>query len=235
MYRRVLLKLSGEALLDPTGAPISQDFLSYISKEVAMLVNDGVQVAVVVGGGNIFRGLQAGDSGIDRVTGDHMGMLATIINSLALSSAFQSAGLVARVMSAVEVDPLAEPFIRGRAIRHLEKGRVVIFGGGTGNPFFTTDTAAALRAVEIGADILIKATKVDGLYDKDPMRFDDAILIEKTTFKQAIEQGLKVMDTTALTLCAENNLSLRIVNIFKSGAMQQAVAGEQVGSLVTVK
>lgn len=234
-YRRVLLKLSGEALLDESGAPISQNFLSYIAKEVKELVDGGTQVAIVVGGGNIFRGLQAGSHAIERVTGDHMGMLATIINALALSSAFQTVGLVARVMSAIEVDPLAEPFIRGRAVRHLEKGRVVVFGGGTGNPFFTTDTAAALRGIEIGADILIKATKVDGLYDKDPLRFDDAVLIEKTTFKQAIEQGLKVMDATALTLCAENNLSLRIVNIFKSGAMQQAVAGEQVGSLVTVE
>lgn len=232
MYSRVLLKLSGEALLDASGMPISQTFLSYIAEEVKTLVDSGVQVAIVVGGGNIFRGLQAGTSGIDRVTGDHMGMLATIINSLALSSAFKTAGLDARVLSAIEVDPLAEPFIRGRAIRHLEKGRVVVFGGGTGNPFFTTDTAAALRAIEICADILIKATKVDGLFDKDPMKFDDAQLIPQTTFKQAIEQNLKVMDATALTLCEENNMPLRIVNIFNRGAMKQAVEGEQIGSLV---
>ncbi len=232
MYRRVLLKLSGEALLGDGSVPISHDFLNYVAQEIYSLKSDGIEVAIVVGGGNIFRGLQASESGIDRVTGDHMGMLATIINSLAISSALKGAGMDARVMSAVEVNPLAEPFIRGRAVRHLEKGRVVIFAGGTGNPFFTTDTAAALRAVEINADILIKATKVDGLFDKDPVRFSDAKLIKKTTFQDAIERGLKVMDTTALALCEENGLPVRILNIFEQGMMRRALRGEDIGSLI---
>jgi len=234
MYKRVLLKISGEALLGKDGSPIDNSFLTFLSSEIKMLVDEKIDVAVVVGGGNIFRGLsESKKTGIDRVTGDHMGMLATVINSLALKSAFEKAGMTARVMTAIEIDRVAEPFIRGKAERHLEKGRVVIFGAGTGNPFFTTDTAAALRASEIKADLLVKATKVDGLYSEDPMKNKDAKFIKQTTFKEAIKQNLKVMDTSALSLCSENNIPVKIVNIFKSGNIYKAVKTNEIGSIVT--
>ncbi len=237
MYKRVLLKISGEAMLSKDGSPIDQGFLDFLAGEVAAVFETGVQISIVVGGGNIFRGISVSKgSGIDRTTGDNMGMLATMINALALQGAFEKNNIPTRVMSAIAMNRVAEPFIRRRAIRHLEKGRVVIFGAGTGNPFFTTDTAAALRAVEIEADLLVKATKVDGLYDKDPAKFDDAEFIEKTTFQQAIEKQLRVMDTSALSLCAENNLPVKIVNIFKKGSMLKALDTENsVGSLVTVE
>ncbi len=234
MYRRILLKLSGEALLAPDGAPIAPQFLSYLAGEVEQVVKEGVQTAIVVGGGNIFRGLQQTErTGIDRATGDYMGMIATVINALALQSAFEKQGIATRVQSAIEMSKVAEPYIRRRAIRHLEKGRVVIFGAGTGNPFFTTDTAAALRAVEIGADLLIKATKVDGLYDKDPARNRDAVFIKHTTFAEALRKGYQVMDASALQLCAENKLAVKIVNIFTSGAILAALRGDDAGSLIT--
>ncbi len=235
MYRRILLKLSGEALLAPDGAPIAPQFLSYLAGEVEQVVKEGIQTAIVVGGGNIFRGLQQTErTGIDRATGDYMGMIATVINALALQSAFEKQGIATRVQSAIEMSKVAEPYIRRRAIRHLEKGRVVIFGAGTGNPFFTTDTAAALRAVEIGADLLIKATKVDGLYDKDPARNRDAVFIKRTTFAEALRKGYQVMDASALQLCAENKLAIKIVNIFTPGAILAALRGDDIGSLITV-
>ena len=234
MNKRVLLKISGEALLCKDGKPIDQSFLAYLSKEIKSVYDIGVEVAIVVGGGNIFRGLNANrETGLDRVTGDYMGMLGTVINSLALKTAFEASGMPSRAMTAIEIPKVAEPFIRGRALRHLDKKRVVIFGAGTGNPYFTTDTAAALRAAEINADLLIKATRVDGLYDKDPEKNSDAVLIEKTTYKEALAKKLRVMDMTALSLCEENNLPLRILNIFEEGNILRAVNGENIGSLVT--
>jgi len=234
MYHRILLKLSGEALLAQDGTPIDPGFLDYLASEVSTVVQKGIQTAIVVGGGNIFRGLQQTErTGIDRATGDYMGMIATLINALALQSSFEKHGMATRVQSALEMEKVAEPYIRRRAIRHLEKGRVVIFGAGTGNPFFTTDTAAALRAVEIGADILVKATKVDGLYDKDPARHCDATLIKKTTFKEALKKGYQIMDATALQLCAENNLPIKIVNIFKQGTILKALQSNRVGSTIS--
>ncbi len=234
MYRRVLLKLSGEALLASDGSPIDPQFLDFLSAEVGAITQKGIQTAVVVGGGNIFRGLQeSSKTGIDRATGDYMGMLATVINSLALQASFEKHGLPTRVQSAIEMNKIAEPYIRRRAIRHLEKGRIVIFGAGTGNPFFTTDTAAALRAVEIGADLLIKATKVDGLYDKDPVKHKNAAFIKHTSFHEAIEKGYKVMDASALTLCAENELTVKIVNIYTPGNILKAILSDDTGSTIT--
>ncbi|HRZ79077.1 MAG TPA: UMP kinase [bacterium] len=234
VYKRVLLKISGEALLAHDGKPIDQGFLTYLSKEIKPVFDAGVQIAIVVGGGNIFRGLNANtETGLDRVTGDHMGMLGTVINSLALKAAFEAHGMPARAMTAIEINKVAEPFIRGKALRHLEKGRIVIFGAGTGNPYFTTDTAAALRAAEIGAEVLIKATKVDGLYDKDPAKFKDAVFIEKTTYQDAISRKLRVMDMTALSLCEENRLPIKILNIFKEGNIYRGVMEEGTGSLVS--
>jgi len=213
MIKRVLLKISGEALLCSDGKPVDNSFLSYLSKEIKLVYDMGVQVAVVVGGGNIFRGVDAnGKTGLDRVTGDYMGMLGTVINSLALKMAFETNGMYSRVMTAIEINKVAEPFIRGRAIRYLEKKMVVIFGAGTGNPYFTTDTAAALRAAEIDAELLIKATNVDGLYNTDPNKSNDAVLIKKTTYQDAITNKLRVMDMTALTLCDENKLPLRVLD-----------------------
>ncbi|MBR6245128.1 UMP kinase [bacterium] len=234
LYKRVLLKLSGEAMLSADGKPIDQNFLSYISGEVGDLRRNGIEVAIVIGGGNIFRGLSANsETGLDRVTGDNMGMLGTVINSLALKASFEAHGMPAVVMSALEIDKVAEFFVRDNAVRHLEEGKIVIFGAGTGNPFFTTDTAAALRANEIGADLLIKATKVDGLYDKDPKKFADAKFIKEITFAEAVERKLRVMDLTALTLCEENRLCVKIVNVFQKGNILKAVEGNETGSLVT--
>lgn len=234
LYKRILLKLSGEALLATDGKPIDQKFLNYLSNEIKPVYENGVQIAIVVGGGNIFRGLNANaETGLDRVTGDYMGMLGTVINSLALKAAFEAAGMPSRTMTAIEIDKVAEPFIRGRALRHLEKGRIVIFGAGTGNPYFTTDTAAALRAAEIGAEVLLKATKVDGLYDKDPNKYKDAVFIKRTTYQEAIEKKLRVMDMTALSLCEENGLPVKIVNIFEKGNIFKALTDDKTGSMVT--
>ncbi len=221
-------------MLSHDGKPIDQNFLSYLSNEIKPVVESGVQVAIVVGGGNIFRGLTANaETGLDRVTGDHMGMLGTVINALALKAAFEAHGMPSRAMTAIEINKVAEPFIRGKAIKHLEQGKIVIFGAGTGNPFFTTDTAAALRAAEIGADLLVKATKVDGLYDKDPKKFADAVFIKKTTYQDAIARKLKVMDMTAISLCEENKLPVKIINIFKKGNIFKALNSDEIGSLVT--
>ncbi len=232
-FKRVLLKLSGEAFGGSKGQGIDPDFLRYIANEIKKVYDEGVQIAVVVGGGNIFRGIQGEDIGIDRATGDYMGMLATLINALALQNALENvAGLPTRVLSALEIRAVAEPYIRRRAIRHLEKGRVVIFGAGTGNPFFSTDTAAALRAAEIKADLIIKATKVDGIYTDDPKKNPKAEKIEEISHMEALNRGLKVMDPTALTLARENNIPILVLDIFQPDNLLKAVKGERVGSLV---
>ncbi|WP_448587565.1 UMP kinase [Thermocrinis sp.] len=232
-YGRVLLKLSGEAFAGNLSYGIDSAFLEYITGEIASLVEVGVQVAVVIGGGNIFRGISGLEIGIDRATGDYMGMLATVINALALQSALERIkGLPTRVLSALEIRQVAEPYIRRRAIRHLEKGRVVIFAAGTGNPFFSTDTAGALRATEISAQLFIKATKVDGIYTDDPVKNPKAEFIEEISYLEAINRGLRVMDHTALTLCMENKIPIMVLNINKPGNLLRAVMGERVGSLV---
>ncbi len=233
VYKRVLLKLSGEAFAGEQDFGIDPKFLEYISLEIKSLVDVGVQTAIVIGGGNIFRGIEGLEIGIDRATGDYMGMLATVINALALQSALERiAQIPTRVLSAIEMRQIAEPYIRRRAIRHLEKGRVVIFAAGTGNPFFSTDTAGALRAVEIGADLLIKATKVDGIYTDDPLKNPNAEFIQEIAYLEAINRGLRVMDYTAMTLCKENKLPILVLNIKKPGNLLRAVMGERVGSLV---
>ncbi len=232
-YRRILLKLSGEAFAGESGYGIDSSFLEYVSKEIEQVHTLGVQVAVVIGGGNIFRGVEGEDIGIDRATGDYMGMLATIINALALQSALERyTGIPTRVLTAIEMRQVAEPYIRSRAVRHLEKGRVVIFAGGTGNPFFSTDTAAALRAAEISADVVLKATKVDGVYDKDPTKYKDALLIREITYLEAINRGIRVMDHTALTLCSENSIPIIVFNIKKRGNLSEVVKGKEIGSVV---
>ncbi|ADC90114.1 uridylate kinase [Thermocrinis albus DSM 14484] len=233
MYTRVLVKLSGEAFAGKQGFGIDSEFLAYISEEIKSLVTAGVQTAVVIGGGNIFRGLEGTSMGIDRATGDYMGMLATVINALALQSALERlAQIPTRVLSAIEMRQVAEPYIRRRAIRHLEKGRVVIFAAGTGNPYFSTDTAAALRAAEIEAQLLIKATKVDGIYTGDPQKDPNVEFIEEITYKEVINRNLRVMDHTALTLCMENKIPIMVLNIHKPGNLLKAVSGQRVGSLV---
>ncbi len=232
-YKRVLLKLSGEAFGGEKGSGIDPEFLRYISNEIKKVYDEGVQLAIVVGGGNIFRGIQGEDIGIDRATGDYMGMLATLINALALQNALENiAKIPTRVLSALEVRAVAEPYIRRRAIRHLEKGRVVIFGAGTGNPFFSTDTAAVLRAAEIKADLIIKATKVDGIYTDDPKKNPKAEKIDEISYLEALNRGLKVMDHTALTLAKENKIPILVLDVFKPDNLLKAVKGEKVGSLV---
>lgn len=232
-YKRVLIKLSGEAFAGNQEFGIDPKFLEYISYEIKSLLDIGVQTAVVIGGGNIFRGVEGMEIGIDRATADYMGMLATVINALALQSALERiVQIPTRVLSAIDMRQVAEPYIRRRAIRHLEKGRVVIFAAGTGNPFFSTDTAGALRAIEIGADLFIKATKVDGIYTDDPIKNPNAEFIEEISCLEAINMGLKVMDHTAMTLCKDNKLPILIININKPGNLLKAVIGERVGSLI---
>jgi uridylate kinase (EC 2.7.4.-) len=232
-YKRVLLKLSGEAFAGDRGYGIDPNFLEYITAEIKSLVDEGVQLAVVIGGGNIFRGITGLEIGIDRATGDYMGMLATVINALALQSALEKLrGIPTRVLSAIEMRQVAEPYIRRRAIRHLEKGRVVIFAAGTGNPFFSTDTAGALRAAEISAQLFIKATKVDGIYTDDPIKNPRAEFIDEISYLETINRGIRVMDHTALTLCMENKIPILVLNINKPGNLLRAVRGERVGSLV---
>ena len=232
-YKRILLKLSGEALQDKkTGEPLSPKILSSIAQQIKQLRDLDVEVAVVVGGGNIFRGLTGGTCGIDRTTGDYMGMLATVINSLALQSTLEAHGIYTRVLSAINMPAIAEPFIRRRAIRHMEKGRVVILAGGTGNPFFTTDTAAALRGREMGVDIVLKATKVDGVYTSDPKKDPAARRYADLTFDEAIVKNLKVMDATALALCRDQDMLLKVFSIFEPGALKRVVMGEDEGTLV---
>jgi uridylate kinase len=231
-YKRILLKLSGEAFMGSQEYGVDPAVLGQVAQEVADLSKLGVEVAIVIGGGNIFRGAGLAKGGMDRVTGDHMGMLATVINALALQDAIERTGRFCRVMSAIRINQVCEDYIRRRAVRHLEKGRIVVFAAGTGNPFFTTDTAASLRAIEINAELMIKATKVDGVYDADPMQRSDARRYERLTFDEALERRLGVMDTTALVMCRDNNLPIRVMNMFAKGDLKRLVMGEPVGTLV---
>ncbi len=233
-YRRLLVKLSGEALMGSQPFGIEPAVVRDIARELVAVRELGAQTAVVVGGGNIIRGVSAHEQGIDRITGDSMGMLATVINALALSSALEHLGAETRVQTAIEMHQVAEPFIRRRAIRHLEKGRIVLFAGGTGSPFFTTDSAAALRANEIHADVLIKATKVDGVYDMDPVGNPEARLIPRLTYREVLRKGLRVMDAAAISLCMETGIPVLVLNIYRPGLLKRAVLGEEVGSLVGV-
>jgi uridylate kinase len=232
-YKRILLKLSGEALMGAESYGIDPAVATQIARDVADIQSMGVETAIVIGGGNIFRGVAASARGMDRATADYMGMLATIINALALQDALEQQGVTTRVVTAIEMRAVAEPFIRRRAIRHLEKGRVVVFGGGTGNPYFSTDTAAALRAMEIKADVILKATKVDGIYTADPMLEPSATRFDHISYLQVLEQGLKVMDATAISLCMDNRLPIVVFNLRTPGNIRRAIAGEPVGSLVT--
>ena len=230
--KRYLLKLSGEALIGKYNYGIDPDIVNDISVNIVEVNKTKNQLAVVVGGGNIFRGAGLAEAGLDRVTGDNIGMLATVINSLALQDAIEKLGTQCRVMSAVRINQISEDYIRRRAIRHLEKGRVVIFAAGTGNPFFTTDTAASLRAIEINADMVLKATKVDGVYDKDPEKDKSAKLYKKLSYNQVLHDELKVMDTTAVVLCKENNIPLRVFNMLKKGALMSIINGEEAGTII---
>ncbi len=232
-YRRILLKLSGEALLGELDYGIDPKVSSRIAREVAAVVDADIQVGIVVGGGNIFRGKGLAASGIDRITGDHMGMLATVMNALGLQDALEREGVTTRVMSAISVREVCEDYIRRRAVRHLEKGRAVIFAAGTGNPFFTTDTAASLRAIEIGADLMIKATKVDGIYTADPKLVPDAQRYEHISYDDVIERKLAVMDTNAIVLCRDQSMPIRIINLNRPGELQRLIEGESVGTLVS--
>ena len=232
-YRRIVLKLSGEALAGSQGYGIDPQMLVRMAAEIREVTTLGVQVAIVIGGGNIFRGIAASAGGMDRATADYMGMLATVINALALQDALEKAGLQTRVLSAIEMRAVAEPYIRRRAIRHLEKGRVVIFAAGTGNPFFTTDTAGALRAVEIGADAIIKATKVDGIYSADPQRDAQAQRLARVTYIDVLNRGLQVMDSAAISLCMDNKLPIIVFDLTRSGNIKRIVLGEPVGSIVS--
>ena len=233
-YKRILLKLSGEALMGQKQFGIDNDRLKQYAEEIKRVLDAGLEVAIVIGGGNIFRGVQAEEGGMERTQGDYMGMLATVINSMALQSALESAGVDTRLQSAIELKQIAEPFIRRRAVRHLEKGRVVIFGGGTGNPFFTTDSAASLRAIEIDADVILKGTRVDGIYTADPEKDPTAQRFETITFDEVYEKGLKVMDMTAITLCNENKLPIVVFDMNKEGNLHRLISGEDVGTLVNL-
>lgn len=233
-YKRILLKLSGEALMGSRQYGIDPIRLAEYAQDIKSVVDNGVEVAVVIGGGNIFRGIAGASNGMDRVQGDHMGMLATIINGLALQSALEDTGVPTRLQSAIKINEVAEPFIRRRAIRHLEKGRVVIFGGGTGNPYFTTDSAAVLRAIEIGADVILKGTRVDGIYNTDPEKDKSAIKFDHISFDDVLQKGLKVMDTTAFTLSQENELPIIVFDMNKKGNLYKVVSGEKVGTKVNL-
>ena len=231
-YKKILLKLSGEALMGDQEFGISSDVIASYAKQIKEIVDLGVEVSIVIGGGNIFRGLSGAAQGVDRVTGDHMGMLATVINSLALQNSIEKLGVPTRVQTAIEMPKVAEPFIKRRAQRHLEKGRVVIFGAGTGNPYFTTDTAAALRAIEMETDVVIKATKVDGIYDKDPVKYPDAKKYETVTYNEVLAKDLKVMDATAISLCRENKLPIIVFNSLIEGNLKKVIMGEHIGTIV---
>ncbi len=231
-YRRVLLKLSGEALMGGDAYGINPETLARLAAEIKTVVEAGVQVGVVIGGGNIFRGVAGSAQGMERASADYMGMLATVINALALANALEREGVTVRVQSAIRMDQVVEPYVRRRAIRHLERGRVVIFAAGTGNPFFTTDTAATLRGIEIGADIVFKATKVDGVYDRDPVRHPEAKRYDVITYGEVLAKRLGVMDATAIALCREQNMPLRVFSINKSGSLKRAALGENEGTLV---
>jgi len=231
-YKRVLLKLSGEALMGEKNFGIDHKRLSIYAAEIKAAADAGVEIAIVIGGGNIFRGIQTDNGAIERVQGDYMGMLATMINSMALQSALESAGMDTRLQSAIKMEQIAEPFIRRRAVRHLERGRVVIFGAGTGNPYFTTDTAASLRAIEIEADVILKGTRVDGIYDSDPEKNPDSKKFEEISFDEVYKLGLNVMDMTAFTLCNENNLPILVFDMNTEGNLKALLEGEKVGTLV---
>ncbi len=232
VYSRVLLKLSGEALMGSKPYGIDPEIVQSIAKDVSKVVEDGTQLAIVVGGGNIFRGLKGSSAGMDRATADYVGMLATVMNAITLQDGLERAGVPTRVQTAIEMQQIAEPYIRRRAIRHLEKGRVVVFGGGCGNPFFTTDTTSALRAAEINADVIFKATKVDGVYSKDPQKYSDAIKYDSLSFQDVLSQEIAVMDSTAIALCKDNNIPIVVFNIFEPGNINKAVAGEEIGSRI---
>lgn len=231
-YKRILLKLSGESLMGSKQFGIDNQRLANYAAEIKEIHEMGIEIAIVIGGGNIFRGVQAEEGGMDRTHGDYMGMLATMINSMALQSALETSGLQTRLLSAIEMKAIAEPFIRRRAVRHLEKGRIVIFGAGTGNPFFTTDSAASLRAIEINADVILKGTRVDGIYTADPFKDSSAIKYEQITFNEVYQQGLNVMDLTAFTLCKENNLPIIVFDMDTPGNLKDLLKGKKVGTLV---
>ncbi len=233
IYRRVLLKFSGEALAGESGFGIDPSKAIQLSNEIKSVHDLGVSIILIVGAGNIFRGIQAAAKGMDRVTGDYLGMLATIMNAISLQDALEHTGVETRTLSAIAVSQIAEPYIRRRALRHLEKGRIVIVAGGTGNPYFTTDTAAVLRATELDAEVVVKATKVDGVFDKDPVKHGDAVKYNTITFDEVLNKNLRVMDLTAITLCKENNLPLRVLNMYDSGSMVRMLQGEDIGTLVT--
>lgn len=232
LYRRVLLKLSGESLMGKDAYGINREVLSGIVRDIAEVHGLGVELAIVIGGGNIYRGMSATAQGVPRATGDYMGMLATVMNALALQEAFEEAGLPTRVQSALAIERVAEPYSRRRALSHLGKGRIVVFAAGTGSPFFTTDTAASLRGAEIGADVVLKATKVDGVYSRDPVRHADAVRYDKLTFTEVLERRLEVMDATAVALCREQKLPLRVFSILKPGSLLRVVTGAEEGTLV---
>ncbi|MDC0422714.1 UMP kinase [Methylophilaceae bacterium] len=234
IYKRILLKLSGEALMGDDAFGVNPETINKIVSEVKSIKSLGVEIAIVIGGGNIFRGVALGAAGMDRATADYMGMLATVMNALALQDAMKHAGLISRVQSAINIDQIVEPYIRGKAIRYLEDEKIVIFAAGTGNPFFTTDTAAALRAMEINADIMIKATKVDGIYSDDPTINKDAVMYKKVTFNEAIQNNLKVMDATAFTLCRDQKLPIAVFNIFKQDALHNVLMGHDEGTRVVI-
>ena len=233
LYRRVLLKLSGEVLAGEQDFGIDPVKANYLAEELQSIRESGVEVGLIIGAGNIFRGIQAASKGMDRVTGDYLGMLATIMNAISVQDALEKVGCETRTLSAISVSQIAEPYIRRRAIRHLEKGRVVIIAGGTGNPFFTTDSAAALRAVELNAEVVLKGTKVDGIYDKDPIVHEDAVKFETVSFSRVLNDNLRVMDMTAITLCKENNLPIRVFNINHTGDLKALVLGSKIGTLVS--
>ena len=232
VYKRILLKLSGEALLGKQSSGVDPEVANYIAAEIKSLADLNVQIGIVVGGGNIFRGLEASSKGMDRTSADYMGMLATVINSLALQSALEMHGIATRVQSSIEMREIAEPFIQRKAIRHLEKGRIVIFAGGTGNPYFTTDTAASLRAMEIKADVIMKATKVDGVYDSDPVKNKKAVMFKNIKYIDVLTKNLKVMDATAISLCRDNSLPIIVFNLQKKGNIRGVICGKKIGTYV---
>ncbi|MDR3606173.1 MAG: UMP kinase [Oligoflexia bacterium] len=231
-YKRILLKLSGEALAGEAGFGIDTDVLQVLAREIGEIRGAGIEIGIVIGGGNIFRGIKGATHGMDRASADYMGMLATVLNCLALQDALEREGVDTRVQSAIEMRELAEPYIRRKAIRHLEKGRVVIFGAGTGNPYFTTDTTAALRAMEIGSEVVLKATKVDGIYDSDPKINKSAVRFDELTYIEVLQKGLQIMDSTAISLCMDNRLPIIVFDLHQKGALSRVVSGEAVGTLV---
>jgi len=233
IYRRVLLKLSGEVLAGEQGFGIDPARADYLAEEIKSIYDLGIGIGIIIGAGNIFRGLQAASKGMDRVTGDYLGMMATIMNALSVQDALEKKGCDTRTLSAIRIDQIAEPYIRRRAIRHLEKGRAVIVAGGTGNPYFTTDTAAALRATELGAEIVLKGTKVDGVYDKDPMLHSDAVRYDTVSYDKVLRDDLRVMDLTAITLCKENKLPIKVFSIHNQGSLKNVILGSKIGTLVS--